>query len=395
MAPLADHVASTADRRDFLRRAGAIALGLASGGLLTGGATGCAGTGETRARDPSEVPRADRLPPPLALLPSPDLSDALVIGAVAGLRPYRRGGVRLELDALPDGRPLVHDYGHGGAGITLAWGCAEVVRDLLRPVLAPPAEVAVLGAGIAGMTAAWVLGEAGYRPTLYAASFSPATTSDIAGGQWAPSLVDLDSSLERRWLFDRILRGSFARYLAHGARYGVVHRDNYATPGHGGGLARIPAGLLPPPERLERLPFLGPARPGLRFRTLLIEPPIYLPRLLSDLEGAGVRRVRRRFERLDELALLPERAVVNSLGLGARDLFGDPALLPVRGQLVHLAPQALPYLLSHEGYLFPRRDALVLGGTVEWNVGENAVEAGAAARILERPRAFFRGESAG
>jgi glycine/D-amino acid oxidase-like deaminating enzyme len=263
------------------------------------------------------------------------------------------------------------------------------VVDLLRPALAPPAEVAVLGSGIVGLTAAAVLAEAGYRPTIYAESFPPATTSDIAGGQWSPSLVDIDSSLERRFRFDRILRRSYARFAAHGGRYGVGRRDNYTTAGHGGGLARIPAGLLPPPERLARLPFPGPERPGVRYRTLLIEPPIYLPRLLADLDGAGVRRVRRRFGPFDELASLPERAVVVALGLGARELLGDRALIPVRGQLVHLAPQALPYLLSHEGYLFPRQDALVLGGTVEWNVEEAVVEERAAARILDRHRRFF------
>jgi D-amino-acid oxidase len=37
--------------------------------------------------------------------------------------------VRLETGQLADGRPVVHDYGHGGAGVTLSYGCAaDVVR---------------------------------------------------------------------------------------------------------------------------------------------------------------------------------------------------------------------------------------------------------------------------
>jgi D-amino-acid oxidase len=45
--------------------------------------------------------------------------------------------VRLEAETLPDGRPLVHDYGHGGSGFTLSWGCAEeVVRLVLERVAA-------------------------------------------------------------------------------------------------------------------------------------------------------------------------------------------------------------------------------------------------------------------
>ena len=47
-----------------------------------------------------------------------------------GLRPFRRSGVRLERDRLPDGRTVTHNYGHGGAGFTLSWGCAREVLEL-------------------------------------------------------------------------------------------------------------------------------------------------------------------------------------------------------------------------------------------------------------------------
>lgn len=46
-----------------------------------------------------------------------------------GLRPRRHGGVRLEVDHGWD-TPVVHNYGHGGGGVTLAWGCADRVVDL-------------------------------------------------------------------------------------------------------------------------------------------------------------------------------------------------------------------------------------------------------------------------
>ncbi|CAM5453721.1 hypothetical protein SVIOM342S_09085 [Streptomyces violaceorubidus] len=45
------------------------------------------------------------------------------------LRPAR-DAVRLEREALPDGRRLVHNYGHGGAGVTVAWGCAQEAARL-------------------------------------------------------------------------------------------------------------------------------------------------------------------------------------------------------------------------------------------------------------------------
>jgi D-amino-acid oxidase len=44
-----------------------------------------------------------------------------------GLRPFRKSGVRLERDQLSDGRTVIHNYGHGGAGFTLSWGCAEAL----------------------------------------------------------------------------------------------------------------------------------------------------------------------------------------------------------------------------------------------------------------------------
>jgi D-amino-acid oxidase len=47
-----------------------------------------------------------------------------------GLRPFRKSGVRLEPGRLTDGRRVIHNYGHGGAGFTLSWGCAREVVDL-------------------------------------------------------------------------------------------------------------------------------------------------------------------------------------------------------------------------------------------------------------------------
>jgi D-amino-acid oxidase len=46
-----------------------------------------------------------------------------------GLRPFRKSGVRLESGRLGDGRTVIHNYGHGGAGFTLSWGCAREVLE--------------------------------------------------------------------------------------------------------------------------------------------------------------------------------------------------------------------------------------------------------------------------
>jgi D-amino-acid oxidase len=53
-----------------------------------------------------------------------------VLAERVGLRPFRRSGVRLEREKLRDGRTVIHNYGHGGAGFTLSWGCAHEVADM-------------------------------------------------------------------------------------------------------------------------------------------------------------------------------------------------------------------------------------------------------------------------
>ena len=60
----------------------------------------------------------------------PRLRDAEILGAQVGLRPCRPQ-VRVELETVA-GVPVIHNYGHGGAGITLSWGCATEAVRLLR-----------------------------------------------------------------------------------------------------------------------------------------------------------------------------------------------------------------------------------------------------------------------
>ncbi|MFJ3526868.1 MULTISPECIES: FAD-dependent oxidoreductase [unclassified Streptomyces] len=61
----------------------------------------------------------------------PEIAGARVIGHRVGLRPARDAGVRIEAEPLPGGGRLVHNYGHGGAGVTVALGCAEAAARLV------------------------------------------------------------------------------------------------------------------------------------------------------------------------------------------------------------------------------------------------------------------------
>jgi D-amino-acid oxidase len=62
----------------------------------------------------------------------PALRGAKVLGHRVGLRPARPT-VRLEQVTSTNGNRLVHCYGHGGAGVTLSWGCADEVASLVGP----------------------------------------------------------------------------------------------------------------------------------------------------------------------------------------------------------------------------------------------------------------------
>lgn len=113
----------------------------------------------------------------------------------ACLRPYRENSFRLDF-AQPRDKLLVHNYGHGGAGITMSWGCAAEVRDIIADHAPAGAgkKVAVLGAGIMGLTVATLLVQRGLQVTIYTKEWQTELASCRAGGQFAPSYVNYDQS---------------------------------------------------------------------------------------------------------------------------------------------------------------------------------------------------------
>ena len=69
-----------------------------------------------------------------------------------------------------------------------------------------------------------------------------------------------------------------------------------------------------------------------------------------------------------------ENLLFNCTGLGAGKLFGDTEIIPIRGQLTFLLPQPEVQYMTvgpGDGYMFPRHDGILLGGTHErddWNL---------------------------
>jgi D-amino-acid oxidase len=66
----------------------------------------------------------------------PALGTARVLTHRVGLRPFRPR-VRLEREDTGSGPVVVHNYGHGGSGVTLAWGCAQDAAALVLGALEP------------------------------------------------------------------------------------------------------------------------------------------------------------------------------------------------------------------------------------------------------------------
>ncbi|HET6535750.1 MAG TPA: FAD-dependent oxidoreductase, partial [Sphingomicrobium sp.] len=124
--------------------------------------------------------------------PPADVDASRVIRTVAGLRPYRRSGFVVRAEPLGDKR-LVHNYGHGGGGITLSWGSSKLATDLGLQGHSGP--VAVLGAGVMGLSTARLAQEAGIPVAIYTAALPPDTTSNIAGGQFHPYAVFKDDEV--------------------------------------------------------------------------------------------------------------------------------------------------------------------------------------------------------
>lgn len=299
------------------------------------------------------------------------------------------------------GKLLVHNYGHGGGGVTLSRGTAEMAAELVADA-GTEGNVAVLGAGAVGLATATLLQRRGRSVTIYARELPPDTTSNIAGAQWSPTTVADDLSGPFGDHFERAARlahRSFQQLV--GPDYGVRWIDNYflserplGEPEH---MRRI-RDLYPEWEDLEGDEHPFPTRHARRVATMFIESPRYLRALLRDFRLAGGRVVVGEIANRRQLAVLPEPIVVNCTGLGSRELFGDSSLVPIKGQLVVLRPQpGIDYLtigggrFSESGslYMFPRTDGVLLGGTFEPGVETLAPDPAATERILAGHAALF------
>src|SRR5215218_3753866 len=259
-----------------------------------------------------------------------------VIRTVAGLRPYRASGFVVRREALGD-KALVHNYGHGGAGITLCWGSSRLATNLGLPGHSGP--VAVLGAGALGLTTARLVQEAGFPATIYAKALPPHTTSNIAGGQIEPAYLYKDEAVTPEWRQQlmKAMDYSWRRWqIMVGDEYGVRWLPTYEETVLSG---PNPMDLYYPATRsLTPAEHPFPLDKVVRYETMYVETGHFLRQAMRDISIAGGKFEVREFPNPQAILGLAETLVFNCTGLGSRDLFGDHDLHPLRGQLAILLP---------------------------------------------------------
>jgi D-amino-acid oxidase len=379
------------DRRSLLKTGSAAVLGF---GLVGCGASRAAPAATSTAR------------PPVPLVP-PRVSWDRIIRTTVGLRPHRDGGFLLRAEKLGE-KTLIHNYGHGGAGMSLAWGCGTLVADLAQP--AGMTEIAVVGCGSPGLCTAIQLQRRGYEVTIYAATVPPETTSNMSWAGYTPTTA-LIAPGRRTAAWDAQFRTaaeiSYRQLqLMTGPRYGIYWIDSYnATDNPEPSPPGPDADLVPEALRTGRdREVLGPGehpfptRYAVRQPNLAIEPSIYLAALVQDFLLAGGRLVIRRFESAQQLASLPEAVIVNCTGLGSFTLFDDKELVPIKGQLTFIVPQSeVTYRASYRmpdgtnASINPRRDGIVVGNSQEPGVWSLEVNEEIRKRNVEAAIAFFSG----
>ena len=347
-----------ANRRNFIKNASLVGI------VTAGAASSCVSASQSLKWAES----AYRVTEKRRKFPKIKVSLDRVVKETVGLRPFRTKGPRIAKQSL-DKKHIIHNYGHGGSGWSLSWGTSARAVDLAESTGAR--QFAILGCGVIGLATATILQQKGYPVSIYTQALPPDITSSKATGTWSPShyLIDdeyLDKAFLTQWEQDcRLSFKMFQNQL--GLEEQVEWVDAY-------GLSRedFPRGNSPfsLPDLLPKGKRLSPGDHPFydwqvtRQPRMMFNIPRYLKGLMDGFLAFGGKISIREFHSLEEVDSLPEPCVMNCLGLGAREVFGDENLIPVAGQLSFLLPQPeLNYcLMTPGGYAIPRKDGIVLGG---------------------------------
>jgi glycine/D-amino acid oxidase-like deaminating enzyme len=350
------------NRRDFMMTAAAAGL------------SGCAPKIRPAATTPALPPYAV-LP---ELMPVRAQLDRIFRVTVC-LRPFRAAGPRLEVERVGD-KTVVHNYGHGGSGWSLSWGSSSLAVE--KAMAVGERDVAVIGCGALGLTSAILLQRAGAKVTIYAKERPPEVRSARATGTWTPdSRIALTDSISPDFpaLWEKMCRYSYHTYESYLGIAGnpVEWIDRYllsdTDPALQGmrprqqGLSfasfrdRV-TDLTPRPQELPAGSHPFPTRYARRDSTLTFNIADYSRQLVNDYLVEGGKIEHAEFHAPSELSQLSQKVVINATGYGARALWKDESIVPVRGQIAWLIPQPeVHYGVMYNNVLMhSRRDGILV-----------------------------------
>jgi len=294
-------------------------------------------------------------------------------------RPFRAKGPRFDVEKI-GAKTVVHNYGHGGSGWSLSWGSGAIATA--NAMATGERDIAVIGCGALGLTTALLLQRAGARVTIYAKELPPNVRSSLATGLFTPdSRICLEEhatpAFKQQWA--QMARASFDTYQSFLGVAGtpVEFIDNYfvsddltkepsRTPPNGrpafAELQReLLTDLIPRPVQFEPGHHTLGRRQLVRESQLMFNLASYTRTLVADFTENGGKIEIAEFHTPADFGRLKEKTLVNATGYGARALFGDESIVPVRGQLARMMPDPnVNYGLFYKSVGFvPRRDGLV------------------------------------
>ncbi len=250
-------------------------------------------------------------------------------------------------------------------------------------------KIAVVGAGISGLSTAYMLLQAGHTVTVFAKAFSPNITSNKAAAFWFPYHVRNDIRAVE-WC-----RKSYAFFKekSNDTATGIRMIDIVKACKHGVADETNWVDYMPPTTltTLQDHELPNGYDKGYKALVPLIETQLFLPWLMERLREQGAALVEKEISSLHTLQETFD-IVVNCSALGARTLCNDDTVIPVRGQVALLEPGYPDYIFIDNqtpSYIVPRKDATIVGGTYEEGVDDAVVDENDLQQILSKAYAIL------
>lgn len=341
---------------------------------------------------------------------TPKLSKENIIGHAVGLRPYRKSGVRLEA-VFNTNKLLIHNYGYGGFGLTLAFGGAQEVLDLISAQKKENMkQVAVLGAGVIGLATAYELMNNNYQVTIYADKFLPDTTSTVAAGIWSIPRIKPEWPEHYQEQIKRMIKNSTNRMMQSASAStpefkGVRYITDFSLHANqkDNTLSRLFAPLETEDKKEVALQLAaGNLRKASQKTTLSIDNSIFLKDLYEKVLVQGATVIPKKFNSQEEIFNLSEPIIINCTSIGSHELFHDDEFTPVRGHVLYLKPQnnityqlhaAVPGSSIFWVNIYPMKDKLLIGGVSEPNEWNDQAQENILDELLHNAQELFKTES--